>query len=37
MIGQILLAFREVSEAALIASIILAYLARTNRKDLSMS
>jgi len=36
MIGQFLLAFREVLEAAIITSIILAYLARANRKDLSM-
>jgi len=35
MIGQFLLTFREVLEAALITSIILAYLARTDRKYLS--
>lgn len=35
MIGQYLITFREVLEAALIVSIVLAYLSRTNRKPLS--
>lgn len=35
MLGQYLIAFREVLEAALITSIVLAYLARTKRKFLS--
>lgn len=35
MIGQYLIAFREVLEAALIISIVLAYLVRTGRKSLS--
>jgi len=35
MLGQYLIAFREVLEAALITSIVLAYLARTERKSLS--
>lgn len=35
MIGQYLIAFREVLEAALITAIILAYLARTGRDHLS--
>jgi high-affinity iron transporter len=34
LFGQFLLAFREALEAALIIAIILAYLARTNRKQL---
>ena len=35
MLGQYLITFREVLEAALITSIVLAYLARTGRKSLS--
>jgi len=35
MLGQYLIAFREVLEAALITSIVLAYLARTGRTSLS--
>jgi len=35
MIGQFLLTFREVLEAALVTSIILAYLVRTNRRHLT--
>src|SRR3972149_1643959 len=35
MLGQYLITFREVLEAALITSIVLAYLARTGRKPLS--
>jgi len=35
MLGQYLIAFREVLEAALITSIVLAYLARTGRRALS--
>jgi len=35
MLGQYLIAFREVLEAALITSIVLAYLARTGRNPLS--
>jgi len=35
VLGQYLIAFREVLEAALITSIVLAYLARTGRKPLS--
>lgn len=35
MIGQFLLTFREVLEAALVTSIILAYLIRTNRRVLT--
>jgi len=35
MIGQFLLTFREVLEASLITSIILAYLVRTNRRPLT--
>lgn len=35
MIGQYLITFREVLEAALITAIILAYLVRTNRRHLS--
>jgi len=35
MIGQYLITFREVLEAALITSVVLAYLARTGRKPLS--
>jgi high-affinity iron transporter len=35
MLGQYLITFREVLEAALIISIVLAYLARTGRKALS--
>ena len=35
MLGQYLITFREVLEAALIISIVLAYLSRTGRKDLS--
>ena len=34
MLGQYLITFREVFEAALITSIIIAYLSRTNRKSL---
>jgi high-affinity iron transporter len=35
MIGQFLLTFREVLEAALVTSIVLAYLVRTNRRHLT--
>lgn len=35
MLGQYLIAFREVLEAALITSIVLAYLARSGRRNLS--
>jgi len=35
MLGQYLIAFREVLEAALVTSIVLAYLARTGRSHLS--
>ncbi len=35
MLGQYLITFREVLEAALITAIVLAYLARTGRKTLS--
>jgi high-affinity iron transporter len=35
MIGQFLITFREVLEAALITAIILAYLVRTDRRHLS--
>jgi high-affinity Fe2+/Pb2+ permease len=36
MLGQYLITFREVFEAALITSIIFAYLIRTDRKNLTL-
>jgi hypothetical protein len=36
MLGQYLITFREVFEAALITSIIFAYLIRTSRKNLTL-